>query len=157
MNTEMTKTSAVGRPARESGARLPRRRFHRVALIAAGAYNILWGLKTALDPQWLFRFAGMPPINQPAVFACLGMAIGLYGLVYWEAARDPKRGWPLVAVGMAGKALGPVGHGWLVATGAWPAATFVLVLPNDFLWWGPFLLYLVDAWPFYRRQLKEVL
>jgi hypothetical protein len=135
---------------------MPWRRFHRAVFVAAGAYNILWGLKTALDPQWLFRFAGMPPINYPEIFACLGMAIGLYGLLYWEVARVPERGWRLAAVGLAGKVLGPLGHAWLVAKGQWPLSTFVLVLSNDFLWWIPFAIYLVHAWPYYRRQEEEL-
>jgi hypothetical protein len=39
--------------------------------LAAGAYNIGWAVFPILDPQWLFRFAGMPLSNDPAVFACL--------------------------------------------------------------------------------------
>ena len=61
---------------------------HRRVFIAAGAYNILWGLYAVLDPQWLFRVAGMPPSNTPQIFACLGMVLGLYGLLYLEVARD---------------------------------------------------------------------
>jgi hypothetical protein len=37
---------------------IPRRRFHRAVFVLAGLYNIGWGLFSALDPQWLFRFAG---------------------------------------------------------------------------------------------------
>jgi hypothetical protein len=44
-----------------------------------------------LDPQWLFRFARMPLQNHPEIFACLGMAIGLYGILYLEVARHPER------------------------------------------------------------------
>jgi hypothetical protein len=61
--------------------------------VAAAMYNILWGLWSIADPQWLFRFTGMPLANHPAVFACLGMVVGLYGVLYFEVARDPERGW----------------------------------------------------------------
>ena len=44
----------------------------------------------------------------------------------------------------------------LVAKGRWPLSTFVLVLPNDFLWWIPFAIYLTHAWPYDRRQEKEL-
>ena len=37
------------------------------------------------------------------------MVIGLYGLIYLEVARAPERGWPLAAVGLTGKVLGPIG------------------------------------------------
>jgi len=29
-----------------------------VVFLLAGLYNIGWGIFSALDPQWLFRFAG---------------------------------------------------------------------------------------------------
>src|SRR6201998_1580808 len=77
---------------------LIRRRFHRVVFIAAGIYNICWGIYAALDPQWLFRFAGMPLDNHPQIFTCLGMVIGLYGILYLEIARMPERGWLLAFV-----------------------------------------------------------
>ena len=66
---------------------MARRRLHRIVFILAGFYNIAWGIYAALDPQWLFRFAGMPPLNHPQIFACLGMVVGLYGLIYFEVAR----------------------------------------------------------------------
>src|SRR5439155_26476738 len=97
---------AVGRAAadaRRTFIVIPRRGFHRAVFTSAGLYNIGFGLFAALDPQWLFRFAGMPPLNHPAIFACLGMVVGLYGLLYLEVARVPERGWLLAAIGLLGK------------------------------------------------------
>ena len=131
---------------------MKRRRFHRAVFLAAGVYNIAWGAYSVLDPQWLFRFAGMPLPAQPAVFACLGMVVGLYGFLYLEVARRPERGWPIAAVGLAGKVLGPIGLAVLIARGIWPPATIVLCLTNDLVWWIPFGLYLADAWPLYRDE-----
>jgi hypothetical protein len=125
----------------------------RVAAFAlAGAYILAWGAYAALEAQWLFRVAGMPPLYHPAIFACLGMVVGIYGFLYWEVARVPERGFAIAAVGLLGKVLGPVGLARLIATGAWPPATLVLCLTNDFVWWIPFALYLHDAWPFYRAD-----
>jgi hypothetical protein len=129
---------------------MPRRRFHRIVFLLAGAYNIVWGLYAAFDPQWLFRFAGMPLQNQPAVFACLGMVVGLYGILYFEVARVPERGWLIAAVGLTGKVLGPIGVAVLLARGTWPPATLILTATNDVVWWIPFMLYLRDAWPCVR-------
>jgi hypothetical protein len=131
---------------------MPRRRFHRAVFAAAGVYNILWGLWSALDPQWLFRFAGMPPLNHPAIFSCLAMVIGLYGVIYFEVARLPERGWVLAAVGRAGKVLGPIGLAVLIFRGVWPLSTFILCLTNDLIWWVPVALYLRDCWPFFRVE-----
>jgi hypothetical protein len=124
---------------------IARRTFHRAVFLAAGLYNLAWGLFTVIDPQWLFRFADMPPANYPDIFACLGMVIGLYGILYLEVARNPERGWLIAAVGLVGKVLGPIGLLRLIASGQWPAATLWLCVTNDFIWWLPFALYLYDA------------
>jgi hypothetical protein len=132
-----------------------RRRFHRAVFICAGVYNILWGSLSALFPQWLFTYAGMPPINYPEIFACLGMVVGLYGILYLQVARAPERGWLLAAVGLTGKVLGPIGLARLLWSGAWPPASIVLCLTNDLVWWIPFALYLYDASRLPVKPLSE--
>lgn len=130
---------------------IPRRRLHRTVFVLAGLYNVAWGLYAVVDPQWLFRFAGMAPMRHPQIFATLGMVVGLYGILYLEVARVPERGWLIAAVGFAGKVLGPVGFALVVAGGAWPIETAVLIVTNDLIWWIPFGLYLHDAWPVFRE------
>jgi len=34
----------------------------------------------------------MPPANYPEVFACFGMVVELYGIIYLEVTRLTKRG-----------------------------------------------------------------
>jgi hypothetical protein len=131
--------------------KIARRRLHRATFLAAGIYNICWGIYSALDPQWLFRFAEMPPANHPQIFACLGMVIGLYGLLYLQVAWKPETGWTIAAVGLAGKILGPIGMCQLVWSGEWPRKAAVLCLTNDLIWWVPFGLYLFDARPLRRK------
>jgi hypothetical protein len=127
-------------------AMILRRRWHRTVFIAAGIYNITWGLYTSLDPQWFFRVSGLVPLNHPEIMACLGMVIGLYGVIYLEVARAPERGWLLAAVGLVGKVLGPIGAAVLIANGTWPARALILCATNDLIWWIPFGLYLRDVW-----------
>jgi hypothetical protein len=134
---------------------IARKRLHQTTFILAGIYNIVWGLYSTLDPQWLFRFSGLPLLNHPEIFACLAMVVGLYGIVYFEVARAPERGWLLAAVGLIGKILGPIGLAQLIFSGRWPVATIVLCLTNDLIWWIPFSLYLYDAFPAYRRMLSN--
>jgi hypothetical protein len=130
---------------------LPRRRLHRIVFAAAGVYNMAWGLYAVADPQWLFRVAGMTPQNQPQIFMTLGMVLGLYGLLYLEVARRPEDGFAIAAVGLAGKLLGPIGWLGLYLTGGWPLASGVILLTNDLIWWIPFVWYVRDAWPYWRR------
>ncbi len=119
--------------------------FHRALFIAAGLYNISWGVWSACQPQWLFRHAGMPLANYPEIFACLGTVVGLYGILYLEVARRPELGWLIAMVGLTGKILGPLGLFRLIATGTWPVSTIILCVTNDLIWWLPFGLYLFDA------------
>src|SRR5207247_9976408 len=90
-------------------AMIRRRRFHRLVFCVAGVYNIGWGLYAVYDPQWLFRFAGLPPLNYPQIFVCLGMVVGLYGVIYFELERVLERGWFLFGVGRWGKLLRRIG------------------------------------------------
>lgn len=134
---------------------MKRRNFHRLIFLLAGIYNICWGIFSSIYPNWLFDFAGMPPINYPEIFVCLGMVIGLYGVIYLEVARRLEKGFLLAAVGLAGKVLGPVGLLVLIVKGQWPPASLILCLTNDFIWWIPFSIYLFDSWPGYRQELIE--
>lgn len=122
------------------------RRLHQVTFALAGAYNLLWGAYSMFDPQWLFRFAGMAPINYPDIFACLGMVVGVYGFLYWQVARAPERGLAIALVGLLGKVLGPIGLVRLIASGAWPMRSAILCITNDLIWWIPFALYVRDGW-----------
>jgi hypothetical protein len=132
---------------------MKRRKFHQIIFILAGIYNICWGLFTALYPEWQFRFAGMAPQNYPEIYACVGMVVGLYGLVYFEIARRPERGFPFAAVGLIGKILGPIGLIMLVAQGKWTPASLILNVTNDFIWWIPFAIYLLDSWAYYKKDI----
>jgi hypothetical protein len=83
------------------------------------------------------------------------MVIGVYGILYWEVARVPERGWLLAAVGLLGKVLGPIGLVRLIFSHEWPASTIILSVTNDFIWWIPFTLYLHDAWPYFRGDFTR--
>ena len=142
-------------PARAAREPIPRLRLHRATFCAAAVYNVVWGLYSSLDPQWVFRFADMEPMRHPVVFATVGMVIGLYGVVYAEIARRPERGFMLAAVGLAGKVFGPIGLAVMIALGHWPPKTVLVILTNDLVWWVPFGLYLYDSWPLYRDDVRS--
>lgn len=108
-------------------------------LRAAAIYNVLWGGFVVLFPNVIFQWMGMPLPNYPEIWQAVGTIIGVYGIGYWIAARDPH--WPIVLVGFLGKLLGPIGFvtstlpwrfGWINGT-------------NDFIWWIPFAMILWKA------------
>lgn len=134
---------------------MKRRKFHQIVFMLAGIYNILWGIFVSFDPNWLFRFAKMELPNYPEIFVCVGMVVGLYGIVYLEIARRPERGFLLALVGFIGKILGPIGAIYYVSLGKWTFSALIMNLTNDFIWLIPFALYLYDSFPFYKKDLTE--
>lgn len=134
---------------------MKRKKLHRITFILAGIYNISWGLWVSADPNWLFRFAGMELPNYPEIFVCVGMIVGLYGVVYLEIARKPERGFILALVGFVGKILGPIGIFYYIYIGKWTFSALIMNLTNDFIWLIPFAVYLYDAFPFFRKDLSE--
>jgi peroxiredoxin len=114
-------------------------------LMAAGAYNLAWGALTVLFPDWLFSLTGMERPNYPFIWQCVGMIVGVYGIGYLAAARDPARHWPIVLVGLLGKIFGPVGYVMGVVQGTVPAAFGVTIPTNDLIWWIPFAAILMYA------------
>lgn len=134
---------------------MKRHRLHQITFTLAGIYNICWGLYSSYDPQWLFRFAGMSPINYPEIFACLGMVIGLYGVIYLEIARRPEKGFVLALVGFVGKVLGPLGAVYYIYIGKWTPSAIIMNVTNDFIWLIPFAIYLYDSWSYFKNDLIE--
>lgn len=134
---------------------MKRKTLHRIVFLFAGIYNICWGLWVSIDPTWLFRFAKMPIPNYPEIFVCVGMVVGLYGIVYLEIARRPERGFVLALVGFVGKILGPIGILYYLSIGKWTAPSLIMNVTNDFIWLIPFAIYLWDAFPFFREDLSD--
>ena len=126
----------------------------QVVLVAAGLYNLLWGGWVMCFPTTLFRWAGMAAINYPQIWQCVGMLVGVYGFGYLIAARDPLCHWPIVAVGLLGKVIGPLGMCGSVALGGLPAGLAWICLTNDLIWWVPFAAILVRA--FVTRRQAEL-
>ena len=82
----------------------------------------------------------------PMIWQCVGMIVGVYGVGYWVAARDPLRHWPITLVGFLGKVFGPIGFAYYLIQGAFPLTFGLTIMTNDLLWWIPFGLILKMAW-----------
>jgi small multidrug resistance pump len=124
----------------------PAIRWMSWVLLAAAVYNVVWGGLVVLFPYLLFDGLGMERPNYPELWQCVGMIVGVYGIGYGVAARDPLTHWPIVLVGLLGKILGPIGFVEAVWRGAFPLAFGFNILTNDLIWWVPFGLILHRAW-----------
>ena len=129
------------------GATIPSAvKWMRVVLLAAAAYNIIWGGFVVLFPNSIFSWLQMDPPNYPEIWQCLGMVVGVYGIGYGVAAFDPARHWPIVLVGFLGKVLGPIGLLQAAAHGRLPWRFGLINVTNDLIWLVPFALILRHAY-----------
>jgi len=120
-------------------------------LIAAGIYNLLFGIFAIGFPNVMFQWIDMDPPKYPELWQCIGMIVGVYGVGYLIAAFDPARHWPIVLVGFLGKLFGPIGMAWAVARGTLPLSFGAANVTNDLIWLIPFGLVLQYAWKFNRK------
>nr|BDT27448.1 alkyl hydroperoxide reductase [Bacteriovorax sp. HI3] len=114
----------------------------KTTLKIAALYNVVWGALIIFFPHALFDFAGLPRMNYPGVWQCVGMIVGVYGVGYWVAASDPRRHWPIVLVGFLGKIFGPIGFIQALYTGVFNLKFGLTIITNDLVWWIPFFLIL---------------
>jgi len=117
-------------------------------LMAAAIYNLVWGAAMVIAPVQTLALLGVSPATTqlwPQLWACIGMIVGVYGIGYAIASRDPARHWPIVLVGLIGKVLGPIGFVDAVSRGLLPWSMGVTILTNDLLWWIPFSMILWHA------------
>jgi hypothetical protein len=116
-----------------------------IILRTAAWYNLAFGGFAVLFPTKYFEWLGMPAPAYPALWQCIGMIVGVFGIGYAIAAGNSRRHWPIVFVGLLGKILGPVGFLWAIAGGALPWSFGLILLTNDLVWWAPFSWILWDA------------
>ncbi|MGA0121858.1 MAG: alkyl hydroperoxide reductase [Gaiellales bacterium] len=118
----------------------------KAVLAVAAVYNIAFGAWAVLFPGSAFALAGLDPPTYPELWQCIGMIVGVYGIGYAIAARDPVRHWPIVLVGLLGKILGPIGFLGAIASERVPLEAGLIIVTNDLIWWPGFALALWVAW-----------
>ena len=127
------------------------RRIYRLVFAVAAVYNTAFGLWAGFWPGAFFDQFSLDQPRYPAIWACLGMVVGVYGLAYAYSAWKLERAAPFIAIGLLGKLLGPIGWLSTVSAGEWPLRTITLILFNDVIWWLPFALFLLEGTRLSRR------
>lgn len=127
----------------------------RAWLLAAGSYNLAWGAIAVSVPHWMLGVLRVVPAGADTglegatvaaqLWACIGMIVGVYGVGYLVASRDPARHWPIVLVGLLGKVLGPTGFLIAAVRDQLPWSMGFTILTNDVVWWAPFCMILWHA------------
>ena len=120
--------------------------FKSKTLIAAGIYNLIYGAYLVLFPNHFFTITGMDLPRYIEFWQCIGMIVGVYGLGYLLAARDPIKHYPIVLVGFLGKVFGPIGFIGALVKQTLPVQFGYMIIFNDLIWWAPFFLLLKSAY-----------
>ena len=112
--------------------------FYRRVFQVAGVYNLAFGAWAGLWPLAFFEWMRVPPPTYPSLWSCIGMVVGVYGFLYLYAGKHLDRAFPIIAIGMLGKVLGPGGAVVSVLREEFPPSLFWMILTNDLIWWIPF-------------------
>jgi small multidrug resistance pump len=121
-------------------------------LLAAGVYNVAWGVFVVAFPLAPFRWFGMELPNYPEIWQCVGMIVGVYGVGYAIAAFDPVRHWVIVLIGFLGKFFGPIGFINAAWQGRLPWSFGWVNVTNDLIWLVPFTLILYHVYQVNKRN-----
>lgn len=120
--------------------------WHFWALRLAAVHCAVWGIGIILLPQPAADVYGLGhQLTDDYLWQGTGLAILLFGVGYGIASMNPLRHWAVVAVGLLGKVLGPIGMIWAVTQGDVSTSVLPMVLINDVIWWFPFVAILRNA------------
>jgi hypothetical protein len=128
-------------------------RLFRIAFALAGCYNLAFGVWAGFWPHAFFKLFDLAPPRYPGIWSCLGMVVGVYGLLYLHAAWKLETAWPIIAVGLFGKMLGPLGM-MLSFGDDWPRRLGMICIYNDLIWWLPFGLFVVRGTSLAQRLVQ---
>lgn len=108
---------------------------------AAAIYNLIWGFVAVVWPFAMFDVLHVPRPHEPELFQAIGMMVGVYALGYAMVAYHPVRFGAFVWVGLAGKALGPIGFVASAVAGRMPWGFGWINVTNDLIWLPAFVAF----------------
>jgi hypothetical protein len=111
----------------------------RQVLLAAGFYHICFGALSNIFPHLWFDWLGVDRPNPALLWHAVGVMIGVLGVGFVLAARNPISHWLIVLTGFLKFSLGIVGFGTKIAQHDLPLRAMWMMAMNDLIWWGPFL------------------
>ena len=112
-------------------------------LLAAGAYNLVWGILSVSLPTLQLDILGIATTPVVVIlWQCIGMIVGVYGIAYVIAATDPQVHWPVVLVGLLGKIFGVTGMIFYILNGTIPWEFGLTCCLNDLFWIPAFVFIL---------------
>ena len=120
----------------------------RFILKFAGWYNIVAGIAMIVFYHEGFRALGVPKPEFVLPIQLVGVLVGIFGVGYLIAERNPVENRNIVLLGFLSKLLGPLLAIVHVATGALPIMMLLVLFFADGI-------YLVPFWIIYRQLSRQ--
>jgi hypothetical protein len=110
----------------------------RRVLLAAGIYHLLFAAWAVLWPDLYFDWLGMDRPNHPLLWQGVGIVMGILGVCFLVAAKNPIHHWMVVLVGFTKFSLGIIGFGAAIFQNQIPLYSAWMMAADDLIWWFPF-------------------
>lgn len=121
----------------------------RLVLQSAGLYNVVAAAGVAVMAEWLDRRLGglVPPSPLMSEgWHALAVWMAVFGLGFLLASRDAYRHWPVVLMGLLGKAGAGAWIGWDIVRGRAPELMWWWIAVDVVAWGVPLLAILQSAY-----------
>ena len=144
------------------------RPWMQITLLAAGIYNLIWGVVTILNPQRIFENLHLALPNYMIMWQGIALVEILFGLGYLLASKQPFKHWIIVLIGFILKLTIGISFIYLLMVNRLPANLFTHILANDLVWLLPFagIIYFsfenaqsnreLSAYNLHERKLKSL-
>ena len=144
------------------------RPWMQITLLAAGIYNLIWGVVTILNPQRIFENLHLALPNYMIMWQGIALVEILFGLGYLLASKQPFKHWIIVLLGFVLKLTIGISFIYLLLVNRLPANLFTHILANDLVWLLPFagIIYFsfenaqsnreLSAYNLHERKLKSL-
>lgn len=110
----------------------------RKVLLAAGIYHLLFAGWAVLWPHLYFDWIGADRPNHPLLWQGVGIIMGILGVCFLIAAKNPIHHWMVALVGFTKFSLGVIGFGLAIFQHEIPLHSVWMVTADDLIWWPPF-------------------
>lgn len=123
-------------------------------LIAAGIYNILWGMIAFILPTYYLQHLNLTFPNAVWIIKAIGVMEVLFGLAYLIASRKPFKHWLIIFIGFSVKTLASAFYFYYMYVGILPQHLASMILANDLVWLIPFGSILYYAFEHHQSTIE---
>lgn len=128
----------------------------RGLLLVAGFYNLLYGIGMFVFHLHPFNLASLGLPEHPMVWQIISVMVGVYGIGYLLASRNPFRHWLVVMIGLIFNILIAGVLAYFIVMGKIPQSAWIVIFSNNLVWVAPFAFILFGAFEQNRKFSEQL-